>query len=378
MAQIKFGDVVENVITREEWPLEKTRETMKDETIAVIGYGVQGPGQALNLRDNGFNVIVGQRKGSKTFEKAVADGWVEGETLFEIEEAARRGTVIQYLLSDAGQIALWPTIKKHLTAGKCLYFSHGFAITFKDETGVVPPPEVDVVLVAPKGSGTSLRRLFVAGRGLNSSFAIFQDATGRAKERVVSLGIGVGSGYLFETTFQKEVYSDLTGERGVLMGAIAGVFEAQYNALRKHGHSPSEAFNETVEELTQSLMPLVAENGMDWMYANCSTTAQRGALDWRHKFREAVAPVYDELYESVRSGNEARIVIESCSRDDYRARLEAELDALGNEEIWRTGRQVRKLRPGASEAPVPGASEAPVKDANSATNAGSRVEVTHK
>jgi ketol-acid reductoisomerase len=300
----------------------------------------------------------------------VADGWVEGETLFEIEEAARRGTVIQYLLSDAGQIALWPTIKKHLTAGKCLYFSHGFAITFKDETGVVPPPEVDVVLVAPKGSGTSLRRLFVAGRGLNSSFAIFQDATGRAKERVVSLGIGVGSGYLFETTFQKEVYSDLTGERGVLMGAIAGVFEAQYNALRKHGHSPSEAFNETVEELTQSLMPLVAENGMDWMYANCSTTAQRGALDWRHKFREAVAPVYDELYESVRSGNEARIVIESCSRDDYRARLEAELDALGNEEIWRTGRQVRKLRPGASEAPV--------KDANSATNAGSRVEVTHK
>jgi ketol-acid reductoisomerase len=378
MAQIKFGDVVENVITREEWPLEKARETMKDETIAVIGYGVQGPGQALNLRDNGFNVIVGQRKGSKTFEKAVADGWVEGETLFEIEEAARRGTVIQYLLSDAGQIALWPTIKKHLTAGKCLYFSHGFAITFKDETGVVPPPEVDVVLVAPKGSGTSLRRLFVAGRGLNSSFAIFQDATGRAKERVVSLGIGVGSGYLFETTFQKEVYSDLTGERGVLMGAIAGVFEAQYNALRKHGHSPSEAFNETVEELTQSLMPLVAENGMDWMYANCSTTAQRGALDWRHKFREAVAPVYDELYESVRSGNEARIVIESCSRDDYRARLEAELDALGNEEIWRTGRQVRKLRPGASEAPVPGASEAPVKDANSATNAGSRVEVTHK
>jgi ketol-acid reductoisomerase len=255
-------------------------------------------------------------------------------------------------LSDAGQIALWPTIKKHLTAGKCLYFSHGFAITFKDETGVVPPDDVDVVLVAPKGSGTSLRRLFVAGKGLNSSFAIFQDATGKAKDRVVSLGIGVGSGYLFETTFQKEVYSDLTGERGVLMGAIAGVFEAQYKVLRKNGHSPSEAFNETVEELTQSLMPLVAENGMDWMYANCSTTAQRGALDWRHKFREAVTPVYEELYESVKTGNEARIVIESCSRDDYRARLEKELDELGSEEIWRAGKQVRALRPEASGKPL--------------------------
>lgn len=346
MAKIQFGDVVEDVVTRDEWPLAKARATLKGETIAIIGYGVQGPGQALNLRDNGFNVIVGQRKGTKTWDKAVADGWKPGKTLFEIEEAAKRGTIIQYLLSDAGQIALWPTIRPHLTNGKCLYFSHGFAITFKDDSGVVPPKNVDVVLVAPKGSGTSLRRLFLDGKGLNSSYAIYQDATGRAKERVISLGIGVGSGYLFETDFRKEVLSDLTGERGVLMGAIAGVFEAQFKCLRAHGHSPSEAFNETVEELTQSLMPLVAENGMDWMYANCSTTAQRGALDWRHKFREAVAPVYEELYNSVATGNEARIVITSCSRPDYRARLEKELDALGNEEIWRAGKAVRALRPG--------------------------------
>ncbi|MEQ1855099.1 MAG: ketol-acid reductoisomerase [Longimicrobiales bacterium] len=350
MAKIQFGDVFEEVVTREEWPLKKARQTLKGETIAIIGYGVQGPGQALNLRDNGFNVIVGQRKGSKTWDKAVADGWKPGKTLFDIEEAAKRGTIIQYLLSDAGQIALWPTLKPHLTKGKALYFSHGFAITFKDDTGVVPPPDIDVILVAPKGSGTSLRRLFLDGKGLNSSYAIFQDATGRAKERVVSLGIGVGSGYLFETDFKKEVLSDLTGERGVLMGAIAGVFEAQFKCLRKRGHSPSEAFNETVEELTQSLMPLVAENGMDWMYANCSTTAQRGALDWRHKFRDAVAPVYEQLYDSVASGNEARIVITSCSAPDYRARLEKELAALGGEEIWRTGKAVRALRPVAGKA----------------------------
>jgi len=345
MAKIQFGDEMENVVTREEWPLDKARECLKDETIAVIGYGVQGPGQAMNLRDNGFHVIVGQRRGTKTWDKAVADGWVPGETLFEIEEAAKRGTIIQYLLSDAGQIALWDTIKPHLTRGKCLYFSHGFAVTFKDDTGVIPPEGIDVVLVAPKGSGTSLRRLFLEGKGLNSSYAIFQDATGRAKERVLSLGIGVGSGYLFETDFRKEVLSDLTGERGILMGALAGVFEAQFNCLREHGHSPSEAFNETVEELTQSLMPLVAENGMDWMYANTSTTAQRGALDWRHKFRDAVAPLFDELYESVARGNEARTVIKACSAPDYRARLEAELGQLANEEIWRAGKAVRALRP---------------------------------
>ncbi len=345
MAKINFGGVEENVVTREEFPLEKAREVLKDETIAVIGYGVQGPGQALNLKDNGFNVIIGQRKDSKTWDKAVADGWVPGETLFEIEEALEKGTIIQYLLSDAGQIAVWPTVKKHLTAGKALYFSHGFGITYKDRTNIIPPKDVDVILVAPKGSGTSLRRMFLEGRGLNSSYAIFQDATGKAWERVVALGIGVGSGYLFETTFQKEVYSDLTGERGTLMGAIQGIFAAQYDVLRANGHSPSEAFNETVEELTQSLMPLVAENGMDWMYANCSTTAQRGALDWWKKFRDATKPVFEELYREVASGNEAQRSIDSNSQPDYRVKLEKELEELHNSEMWQAGQAVRKLRP---------------------------------
>jgi ketol-acid reductoisomerase len=346
MAKMQFGDVWENVVTRDEFPLEKARTALADETIAVIGYGVQGPGQSLNLRDNGFRVIVGQRSGSSTWEKAVRDGWVPGETLFEIEEAAQRATVIQYLLSDAGQIATWPTIQKHLTPGKCLYFSHGFGITFREQTGIVPPKDVDVVLVAPKGSGTSLRRLFLAGRGLNSSYAIFQDATGRAFERVVALGIGVGSGYLFETDFQKEVYSDLTGERGILMGALAGLIEAQYATLRAHGHSPSEAFNETVEELTESLVPLVGERGMAWMFANTSTTAQRGALDWRHRFREATAPLFEELYQSVASGHEAKVVIDACSDPAYRSRLEAELAEVASSELWRAGDQVRSLRPG--------------------------------
>jgi ketol-acid reductoisomerase len=345
MAQLNFGGTVENVVTRDEFPLDKAREVLKNETIAIIGYGVQGPGQALNLRDNGINVIIGQRPNSHSWDKAVNDGFVPGETLFPIEEAAAKGTIIQYLLSDAAQIAVWHQLKPHLTAGKALYFSHGFGVTYKERTGIIPPADIDVLLAAPKGSGTSLRRMFLAGKGLNSSYAIFQDATGKAKDRVIALGIGIGSGYLFETDFKKEVYSDLTGERGTLMGAIQGIFEAQYNVLRKNGHSPSEAFNETVEELTESLMPLVAENGMDWMYANCSTTAQRGALDWKNKFRDAVSPVFDDLYKSVAAGEEAQRSIDTNSQPDYREKLEAELKELRESEMWQAGKVVRSLRP---------------------------------
>ena len=345
MAKINFGGTIEEVVTRKEFPLNKAVEYLKNEIIAVIGYGIQGPGQSLNLKDNGFNVIVGQRKNSKSWDKAISDGWIEGKNLFDIDEACDKGTIIQYLLSDAGQISVWPRVKKYLTKGKALYFSHGFGITYNDHTGINPPNNIDVILVAPKGSGTSLRRLFVAGNGLNSSFAIHQDATGNARNRVIALGIGVGSGYLFETTFKKEVYSDLTGERGTLMGAIQGLFAAQYDILRKKGHSPSEAFNETVEEATQSLYPLVAENGMDWMYANCSTTAQRGALDWWKKFRDAVYPIFEELYESVETGNETKITIEANQKSDYRINLEKELKELRSSELWKTGSEVRKLRP---------------------------------
>ena len=341
---MNFGGVMENVVTRDEFSLEKAREILKNETIAVLGYGVQGPGQSLNLRDNGFNVIVGQREG-KTFEKAIADGWEPGKTLFSIEEAAERGTVVMCLLSDAAVMAVWPTIKPHLTAGKTLYFSHGFAITWSDRTGCVPPADIDVVMVAPKGSGTSLRTMFLEGRGLNSSYAVHQDVSGHAVDKALALGIGIGSGYLFETTFQREAVSDLTGERGSLMGAIQGLLSAQYEVLRENGHTPSEAFNETVEELTQSLMPLFAAKGMDWMYANCSTTAQRGALDWKGPFHDAIKPVVQRLYQSVKSGEEAQISIDSNSRPDYRERLQEELRQLRESEMWQTAVTVRKLRP---------------------------------
>jgi ketol-acid reductoisomerase len=345
MAKINFGGVVENIVTREEFPLEKAREVLKNEIVAVLGYGVQGPAQALNMRDNGINVIVGQRSGTPSWDKAIADGWVPNETLFSVEEAAERGTVVQYLLSDAGQHSQWPKIVECLNEGDMIYFSHGFSVAYQDQTGVIPAPHLDVALVAPKGSGTSVRRNFLDGSGINASYAVHQDATGKAEERTIALGIAIGAGYLFPTTFQNEVYSDLTGERGILMGALAGVMEAQYSELRSHGHSPSEAFNETVEELTQSLIRLVSQNGMDWMYANCSTTAQRGALDWKDKFRDAVAPVFSDLYQSVVSGEETRIVLDKNSDPNYREKLNEELKAMHNSEMWQAGLAVRSLRP---------------------------------
>lgn len=346
MAKIDFGGVLETVVTREEFPLSKAREVLKNEVVAIIGYGVQGPAQALNMRDNGINVIIGQAPEFKAdWDKAVKDGFVPGKTLFSVEEAAEKGTIIQYLVSDAAQRILWPKIKPHLKKGDALYFSHGFSITYKEQTGVIPPADIDVILCAPKGSGTSVRRNFLAGAGINSSYSVFQDFTGRAEERTLALGIAIGSGYLFPTTFEHEVYSDLTGERGVLMGALAGIMDAQYKVLRENGHSPSEAFNETVEELTQSLIRLVDENGMDWMYSNCSATAQRGALDWRPKFMQATLPVFKELYQKVKSGEECKRVIDSLSSSDYKQKLDAELNELGSSEIWRAGAAVRKLRP---------------------------------
>jgi ketol-acid reductoisomerase len=345
MRQIQIGNISETVVERADYPPQRLKAILGNETVAVLGYGVQGRGQSLNMKDNGVNVIVGLRDKSRGWDLAQQDGWVPGKTLYSLDEAAQRGTIVQYLLSDAGQKEQWPRLKPLLKAGKALYFSHAFSIVYSDQTGVIPPKDMDVILVAPKGSGTTVRRLFLEGKGINASYAIHQDATGRALDRCLALGIAIGSGYLFQTTFQKEVFSDLTGERGVLMGAIYGLWLAQYEVLREHGHSPSEAFNETVEEATQSLYPLIAENGMDWMYANCSTTAQRGALDWFKRFRDAARPVFEELYEKVAAGDETRRVLEANSRKDYRQQLEKELKAVADSEMWQVGTVVRSLRP---------------------------------
>ena len=344
MKQIDINGYKEEIIERSDFPIEKCKTILKNKVTTILGYGPQGRGQGLNMRDQGFNVILGLRKGA-SWVKALEDGWVAGENLFEIEEATKKGNIIQFLLSDAGQIQAWPTVKNNLIEGDTLYFSHGFGIVFHSDTNIIPPKNVNVVLVAPKGSGLTVRNHFLEGRGINSSYAVFQDYDGSAKEIAISTAFAIGSGHLFETTFEKEVHSDLTGERCVLMGLIQGAFLAQYEVLRENGHSPSEAYNETIEEALESLYPLVSEKGMDWMFSNCSTTAQRGALDWAPRFKNVLKPVINECYEKVVSGEEAKISISSNSRDDYRDQLNKELDEINNQEMWLAGRELRALRP---------------------------------
>lgn len=338
---IDFAGTKETVYEREDWPREKLQEFFKNDTLALIGYGSQGHGQGLNLRDQGLNVIVGVRKNGASWKEAVQDGWVEGKNLFDVNTAIEKGTVIMNLLSDAAQSETWPAIKPLITKGKTLYFSHGFSPVFKDLTKVDVPKDVDVILVAPKGSGRTVRTLFREGRGINSSIAVYQNVTGQAKEKAIAMGVAVGSGYLYETTFEKEVYSDLYGERGCLMGGIHGMFLAQYEVLRERGHSPSEAFNETVEEATQSLYPLIGANGMDWMYAACSTTARRGAIDWSSRFKDNLKPLFNELYDSVRDGTETKRSLDYNSQKDYREKYEKEMQDIRELEIWRAGKAVR-------------------------------------
>jgi ketol-acid reductoisomerase len=381
MRTFEIGGVSETVCERTDFPPSKLKEILSKETVAVLGYGPQGRAQSLNLRDNGVKVFVCNRK-DPNYELAKQDGWVPGKTLFEdMGEAVRKASVVLYLLSDAGQKACWSIVGPNLRPGAALYFSHGFSIVYCNQTGVVPPPNVDVILVAPKGSGTTVRRLYLQGRGINCSFAVHQDHTGHARERCLALGVGIGCGFLFETTFQKEVYSDLTGERSCLMGGIAGMFKAQFEVLREMGHSPLEAFNETVEEATQSLYPLIGENGMDWMYSNCSATAQRGALDWAPKFHDAIKPVIAEIYAKVKSGDETRRVLDVNSRPDYQEKLTAELKTLAAEEIWRAGKIVRELRPEnikAQKVLAAGSAAKKAAQTRKARKAGKKAAVTRK
>lgn len=342
---IKFADDTETVHERADWPREKLHDYFKNDTFALIGYGSQGHGQGLNLRDNGLNVIVGVRKDGASWKAAIEDGWVPGKNLFSVDEAISKGTIVMNLLSDAAQSETWPHIKPQITKGKTLYFSHGFSPVFKDLTKVEVPKDVDVILVAPKGSGRTVRSLFKEGRGINSSYAVWQDVTGKAEEKAIAMAIAVGSGYVYQTTFEKEVHSDLYGERGALMGGIHGMFLAQYEVLRERGHSPSEAFNETVEEATQSLYPLIGKYGMDYMYDACSTTARRGALDWSPRFKDALKPVFNQLYDAVIDGSETKRSLEFNSQPDYRDKFEKELQEIRDLEIWRVGKEVRKLRP---------------------------------
>jgi len=342
---LAVGNGNENIYERSDYPMSKCNSILKDQYISILGYGAQGRGQSLNLKDNNIRVCVGVRKGA-SWAKAIDDGWEPGVDLFEIKDACERGTIIANLLSDAGQIHQWNTIKKGLTKNKTLYFSHGFGITYSDQTGIEPPEEVDVIMVSP---GISVKEPFKKGVGSNSSYAIHNDYSGNARDTCLAMAFGIGSSYTFETTFEKETYSNLVGERCVLMGLIKGAISAQYNVLRKNGHSPAEAYTETVEEAFNSIYPLINDNGMECLYSNCSTTAQRGAIDWSKTFEEKITPIIEDCYTNVVNGEEARVVINANASHNYSETLEDELDEISNEEIWKVGNQFREFRPSVNE-----------------------------
>jgi ketol-acid reductoisomerase len=339
---IKIGNFKELVSTKKLFTIDKSKNILKNEVSSFIGYGPQGRSQSLNMRDQGYNAIIGVRKGP-SWDKALNDGWIENKNLFNIEEACHNGTIIHYLLSDAGQSKVFPKIKNYLTKNKSLYFSHGFGMIYNKHTNINPPKDIDIFLVAPKGPGIEVRNHFINNNPINASWAVYQDFSGNATEKCLAVGFAIGCENLFKTTFEKEVFSDLTGERTVLMGLLQGAFKAQYEVLRENGHSPIEAYNETIEEGLKYLYPLVLDNGMDWMFENCSTTAQRGAIDWSENYYKVLKPEINKCYESVKSGKEAQISIESNNDINYRKNLQKELDEIKDQEMWKVQKLLKNL-----------------------------------
>jgi len=339
----EYGDdASEEIITKLDYSINDCKNNLDGKVISVLGYGTQGISQSANLKDNNMDVILGLRKGGKSWNNALEDGWEEDKNLFTIEEATSRGNIIQCLLSDFGQIEQWKNIEPNLYTNDTLCFSHGFGIHYKSNTKIIPPNDINVIMVAPKCSGNTVRQHFLNGRGFNSSYAIYQNHN-NAREICYSYSFLIGNNYIFETTFDKEVISDLTGERCILMGMIQAAFSAQYKVLRENGHSPLEAYNETVEEALNSLYPLISQNGMEWMYRNCSTTAQRGAIDWSKKFEEKLIPMIEECYESVKNNTELNIIMECNKNPDYNVILDEELDTMSKQELWRVSKQIKDI-----------------------------------
>lgn len=243
---------------------------LKGKKIAIIGYGSQGHAHALNLKESGFDVVVGVRPG-KSFDQAKEDG----VAVMSVAEAAEAADIIQILLPDERQKAVYEAeIAPHLTAGKALMFAHGFNIHFGQ---ITPPADVDVFLVAPKGPGHLVRRQYTEGAGVPGLFAIHQDATGQAKDLALAYGKGIGSarGGLLETTFAEETVTDLFGEQAVLCGGATALVQAGFETLVEAGYQPELAYFETLHEL-KLIVDLMFEGGMETMRYSVSDTAEWG------------------------------------------------------------------------------------------------------
>jgi len=312
---------------------------LKDKTIAIIGYGIQGRGQALCLRDSACRVVVSELEGTPNFEQAKKDGFIP----VSADEAAKAADIIQILTQDHVQSKVYKeSIKPNLKKGKALCFSHGFNIRFKQ---IKPPKNVDVFMVAPKGPGALVRRMFEEGKGVPSLLAVFQDATGEARQLGLAYAKAIGAtrAGVIETTFDEETETDLFGEQAVLCGGVTELIKAGFDTLIEAGYQPEIAYFEVLHEL-KLITDLIQEVGISGMRRRVSNTAcygdlTRGPMIITAKTRKTMK----KLLKDIKSGKFAREWIKE--NETGRQNFNRLLKEGDEHQIEAVGKQLREMMP---------------------------------
>jgi ketol-acid reductoisomerase len=310
---------------------------LRGSTITVIGYGSQGRAQALNLRDSGFNVIVGLRREGRSWKLATSEGF----TVYEIPEAVKRGDVILFLVPDTEQPKVYEEkVKPYISEGKSLCFAHGFNIHF----GIIKPPrEVDIFMVAPKSPGAKVREMYLQGKGVPALVAVHNDYSGKALQKALAIakGIGCARAGVIETTFKEETETDLIGEQCVLVGGLMELIKKGFEVLVEEGYQPEVAYFEVCNE-AKLIMDLIYSGGLLYMLKNVSDTAKYGGLTVGPKvIDESVKEKMREAARRVRDGSFAREWVEECASG--KKRLSGLMNEVEAHLIERVGREMRKL-----------------------------------
>ncbi len=313
-------------------------EYLKNKTVAIIGYGSQGHAHALNLRDSGINVVIGLYAGSRSAEKAKAEGF----EVLSPDEASAKADVIMILAPDTVQPQLYETsILPNLDEGNALAFAHGFNIHFGQ---IVPPDYVDVFLVAPKGPGHLVRWMYEEGKGVPALFAVYQDFTGDAKNVALAYAKGIGStrAGVMETTFKEETETDLFGEQAVLCGGATALVKAGFETLIEAGYQPEVAYFECLHEL-KLIVDLMYQYGISGMRYSISDTARYGDVTRGKRVYEAVKPIYKKILEEIQEGEFAKewILENVANRPHFNALVKKDEE----HPIEEVGKELRKMMP---------------------------------
>ncbi len=317
---------------------DATLGPLQDKKVAILGYGSQGHAHALNLRDSGIDVVIGLYEGSRSREKAKADGF----DVLTPSEASKVADVIMFLVPDTVQPDLYERdVKPNLSGGKTLAFAHGFNIHFRQ---IVPPSEVDVFMVAPKGPGHLVRWMYEEGKGVPALVAVFQDASGTCKETALAYAKGIGAtrAGVIETTFREETETDLFGEQMVLCGGVTALIKAGFETLVEAGYQPEVAYFECLHEL-KLIVDLIYQYGISGMRYSISDTAKYGDVTRGERIYEMVKPVMEDTLEEIRKGEFARewVLENKAGRPVYHALLERDRQHL----IEKVGEELRKMMP---------------------------------